>query len=230
MAGGPLPIKASTFYRTKMDQHKRITLGLGAGIGACLAAPALAQGPVTPKEGTNYRAINPAQPTEAAGKIEVVEFFWYACPHCYSLEPALKDWVKRLPADVVFRKVHVPFNEERHQQLFYALEALGKHNELSDKVFTAIHVERNRMDTPEKMAEVLAKAQLDPKQFREAYDSFGVKTKMRKATSLAAGYKVDGVPQLGINGRFLTAPSMAGGNGQALAVADYLIAQERSRK
>jgi thiol:disulfide interchange protein DsbA len=220
----PVDPRSVDFTRRRFSR-----LAVGGAVGAALA-PSLAQAQNAPKEGTHYRLVNPVQPTEAAGKIEVIEFFWYACPHCYSLEPAFKEWAKKQPADVVVRKVHVPFNEERHQQLFYTLETLGKNAEIDEKVFAGIHVARNRLDTPQKMAEYLAPFGITPAKFTEAYESFSVKTKMRKATAQAAAYKVDGVPQIAVNGRFLTAPSMAGGNGPVLAVADYLIDLERKRK
>jgi protein dithiol oxidoreductase (disulfide-forming) len=213
-----------------MTSRRAFAFSTSAAAVSCLAIPGLAQAQGTPKEGQNYRLVNPIQPVEVPGKIEVIDFFWYACPHCNALAPAMKEWAKKLPADVAYRKIHVPFNEEKHQQLFYTLESLGKVAELNDKVFAAIHIERNRMDTPEKMAEVLAKAGLDAKLFRDTYDSFSVKTKMRKATATTAAFKLDGVPQIAVNGRYITAPSMAGGNGQAIAVADYLIDLERKRK
>lgn len=201
-------------------------LGAGAGLATAWAQPQAK----APAAGTDYRLVNPAQPTEAAGKIEVIEFFWYACGHCFNLEPLLKDWAKKLPADVVLRKVHVPFNEIRHQQIYYTLQALGKGDGLNDLVFNAIHVERNRMDTPERIAPALAKGGVDAKAFNEAWASFSVQTMMRKATAIASAYKIDSVPMLAVNGRFVTAPSMAGSNGNALAVVDFLADQERKAK
>ena len=197
--------------------------------GAALGLPSLpsASQPRTPAAGTEYKLIRPAQPTENPGRIEVIEFFWYGCPHCNGLEPALVDWVKRLPPDVSFRKVHVPFNEKRHQQLFFALETMGKAEEITPKVFAAIHNERNRLDTIDKITEFMGKHGVDPKAFREAFDSFSVQTRMRKADALAASYQVDSVPLIAVNGKYLTSPSMAGSNGNALQVADFLIGLER---
>ena len=197
-----------------------------AAAAATLARPAFSQG--APREGRDYRLVKPAQPTEApAGKIEVLEFFWYGCPHCNSLEPMLKDWVGKLPADVAFRRVHVPFGERRHQQLHYALEAMGKADALGDKVFHAIHVDRDRLDTVDKMAAMLSRHGVDRKQFTDTFESFAVRTKMRRATQTAEAYRVDGVPAMAVNGKYYTAPSMAGSNQAALRVMDWLIAQER---
>jgi len=197
---------------------------------AALAAPPLrAQAPAAGRE---YREVRPAQSTDAPGKVEVLEFFWYGCPHCNVLEPVLKEWAKALPADVAFRKVHVGLGPHwvPHQQLFYTLESMGKEAALSDKVFQAIHVERNPLDKPDRMADFVAKLGVDRKQFLDTYESFAVRTKMRKATSMAEAYKLDGVPAMAVNGRWFTSPAMAGGNAQSLKVLDYLIDLERKAR
>ena len=170
-----------------------------AAAASALARPVAAQG--TPREGRDYRLVKPQQPTEApAGKIEVIEFFWYGCPHCNSLEPLLQDWIRKLPADVFFRRVHVPFGDRRHQQLHYTLEAMGKAEALGDKVFHAIHVDNDRLDTVDKM------------------------------TAMLSRYGVDGVPAMAVNGKYYTSPSMAGSNQASLRVMDWLIAQERQAR
>jgi thiol:disulfide interchange protein DsbA len=208
-------------------QHMRRELVRAIGLAA-VAGPALAQQAKAPAEGFEYKAIKPTQPTDApAGKVEVVEFFWYGCPHCNVLEPALKDWVKRLPPDVSFRKVHVPFQVQAHQQLFYTLETLGKSDELGDKVFAAIHTDRQRLDTPEAMADLVSRYGVDRKQFLDTYASFGVRTKMQRATQLAAGYQIDGVPAFGVAGKYMTAPSMVGSNAAALRLVEQLVDRER---
>ncbi len=212
---------------TAFDPRTRDFLRVVAGGALVLAGAPVAFAQRAPVEGTEFRRIKPAVPTESDKKLEVIEFFWYGCPHCFSLEPAIKDWAKKLPADVAFRKVHVPFREVRHQQLFFTLDSMGKADELADKVFAAIHNERNPLNTPEKMADLLAKSGVDRKQFMDTFESFSVKTRMRKATQLTEAFQVDGVPALGINGKYFTAPSMAGGNAQALAVADFLLDAER---
>lgn len=197
------------------------TLGLSLAAGSD-AAQAQAV------EGKEFRSVAPPAPTDApAGRIEVVEFFWYGCPHCHSLEPALKEWVRRLPADVAFRKAHVPWQVQAHQQLFFTLESLNLAEAHNDKVFAAIHNERNRLDKPEAMADLLVPHGVDRKQFLDAYASFGVRTRAQRATQLAAAYKIDGVPTFGIAGRFVTSPSMTGSNGAALQMVDALIARVR---
>ncbi|MCL4185531.1 MAG: thiol:disulfide interchange protein DsbA/DsbL [Burkholderiaceae bacterium] len=200
-----------------------------ASVATALARPAAAQG--APREGRDYRLVKPVQPTEApAGKIEVIEFFWYGCPHCNTLEPVLNAWVKKLPDDVVFRRVHVPFGERRHQQLYYTLESMGKAQELGDKVFHAIHADRDRLDTVEKMTAMLGRHGVDARQFADVFESFAVRTKMRRAAQVSEAYGVDGVPAMAVNGKYYTAPSMVGGNEAALRTMDWLIAQERQAR
>jgi len=202
---------------------------LVAAIGLAGIAPGLRAQQRGTGEGHEFRSVNPAAPTDApAGKIEVIEFFWYGCPHCYAFEPTIKDWAKAVPAHVAFRKVHVPWQVQAHQQLFFTLETMGQADALGDRVFAAIHIQKNRLDNPEAMADLLATGGLDRTKFLETYKSFGVRTRMQRATQLAAAYKVDGVPMLGVGGRFLTAPSMVGSNAGALKVVDALV--ERLRK
>jgi thiol:disulfide interchange protein DsbA len=152
-----------------MIEQRRIfmrTMGGGAVAAGLLPRVGAAQ----PLAGREYRVLATPQPVEApGGSIEVIEFFAYWCPHCHSLEPALADWKKRLSGDVLFRREHVSFRETRIQQLHYALAAMGREDELAPRVFHAIHVERQRLDSAQKMAEVLG---LDVKQFSAIYDSF----------------------------------------------------------
>jgi len=179
-------------------------------------------------EGHEFKAVSPPAPTDApAGKVEVIEFFWYGCPHCYAFEPVIKEWAKALPPHVAFRKVHVPWQVQAHQQLFFTLDSMGQADALGDKVFAAIHVQKNRLDTPEAMADLVSRHGVDRAKFLETYRSFGVRTRMQRATQLAAAYKVDGVPMLGVAGRFLTAPSMVGSNAGALKVVDALVERVR---
>lgn len=194
------------------------------------AGAAIAQG-VALQEGAAFRAVKPAQPVAVAGKIEVLEFFWYGCPHCNALEPSLKDWVKRLPSDVVFQKVHVGLGPTwvPHQQLFYTLDAMGR-SELDERVFKAIHVDGQTLSKPDQMAEFAARNGVDRKLFTDTLDSFAVRTKMRKAQQQAEAYRVDGVPAMSVNGKWYTAPSMAGGNVQVLRVLDHLIDLERKAR
>ena len=133
-------ITQDRFIARRSLLNQALLVAGGAAVAGFPAADALAQ----PKEGAQYRTLKPAAPVDSAGKIELVEFFWYGCPHCRDLEPVLKEWLKKLPADVSFKKMHVNFQEIKHQQLFFTLQAMGKADALSDKVFYGIHIEKNR--------------------------------------------------------------------------------------
>lgn len=201
------------------------------------AGTALAQG--GPVEGRHYQVINPPLPG-TPGKVEVVEFFWYGCPHCYAFEPAIEAWSKNLPADVTFRKVHVAFraNVKIHQRMFYALEAMGKEAAARPAIFNAMHQQGQALDDAKAQAKFLSPLGIDPAKYQEAYNSFGVVTKCQQAEKLSEAYRIDGVPSLGIGGRFLTSPGQAGGGqrmpelelGQkALQVTDFLIQRVRAK-
>jgi thiol:disulfide interchange protein DsbA len=199
------------------------------GAAACgLAGPVAAQG--GPVEGTHYVRLAQPLPAPTGGKIEVVEFFSYACPHCSAFEPTLEGWIKKLPPDVAFRRAPVPFlqNAENYQKLYFALEAMGQVEAMQRKVFFAIHVERNRLATPNDMAAYLGKSGLDTAKFLDVFNSFSVQTKARQASQLSEAYKIDGVPALGVQGRFYTSVSLAGGPDRALAVTEFLV--QRARK
>jgi len=207
-------------------------VGTGAGLGALglgLSTPARAQGP-EPKEGAEFMRLDPPVAQAASTKIEVMEFFSYACPHCSAFEPTLEAWAKQLPADVVFKRMPVPFlmNAENFQRTYFALESLGLVNTLQRKIFTAVHVDRLRLEKPADIAALVAKNGGDEKKFLDAFNSFSVATNVGRAKKAMADYKVDQVPLLAINGRFITSPSMAGSAERALAVTDTLI--QRSRK
>jgi protein dithiol oxidoreductase (disulfide-forming) len=208
--------------------------------GLALALPGLSMAQGGPQEGKHYQRLPQPLPT-APGKIEVVEFFWYGCPHCYAFEPLMGDWIKQLPADVSFRHAHVAFraNVKLHQRLFYALEALGKEAELRARVFSALHREGKGLDSVKAMTEFLTPLGVDAAKFTEAYNSFGVQTKCTQAEKLSEAYRIDGVPALGIGGRFWTSPAMAAGgqrmseieSGQrALETVNFLIQRLRNGK
>jgi thiol:disulfide interchange protein DsbA len=195
-----------------------------AGLGSLWAGTAGAQG--KPVEGTHFtRLAQPAPVSAPAGKIEVVEFFSYGCPHCYALEPTLEPWAKRLPADVVFKRVPVGFNAlyENYQKIFYALEAMGQVEQMHGKVFNAIHQQRQRLDKEADIAAFMTANGIDGAKFIELYKSFGVQAKAKQAQQLANSYKIDGVPAMGVQGRFVTSGSQAGSNERALAVTDVLV-------
>jgi protein dithiol oxidoreductase (disulfide-forming) len=192
------------------------------------ATAARAQG-AAPAEGRDFVRLNTPVAVPAGGKIDVIEFFSYGCPHCYSFEPALEQWVKRLPADVAFRRIPATFNStfEGYAKLFYGLEAAGQIEALHKRVFAAIHVQRQRLDKEADIGAFVSANGGDGAKVVEAMKSFGVATKLRQAKQAFDAYKIDGVPTLGIHGRWFTSGSLTGNNDKALAVADYLIQQAR---
>jgi thiol:disulfide interchange protein DsbA len=194
-----------------------------------LATAAHAQGQA-PREGVDYLLLDKPAPTEAAGKIEVVEFFWYSCPHCNRFEPQLDEWVKKMPKDVVLRRAPVAFRPdfEPQQRLYFVLEALNKVDALHKKVFYAIHVEKQALNTLPLITDWAEKQGIDKAKFIEAYNSFPVATKSRKATLLQDAYKVDGVPALGVAGKYYTSGAVAQTMERALVVTDHLVGLVRT--
>ena len=199
------------------------------GSSGVLSSAARAQG-AKPVEGIDFLTLDKPAPTEAVGKIEVVEFFWYSCQHCNRFEPQLDEWVKRLPSDVVLRRAPVAFRPdfEPQQRLYYALEALGKVAELHKKVFNAIHNEKQPLANFEAIADWVEKQGVNKAKFAEAYNSFPVATKVRKSTLLQDAFKLDGVPSIGVAGKYFTSGSIAQTMERALLVTDYLVGLVRA--
>ena len=211
---------------------KRRDFALAATAGLPLWA--WAQGPAparpAPQEGIEYVTLDKRVPAESNdGKIEVIEFFWYSCPHCNAFEPRFAQWIKSVPKDVVVRRVPVRFRDdfEPQQRIFYTLEAMGKLEALHVKLFTAIHGDKQKLDTFDALSAWAVKNGLDKAKFTETFNSFGVATKARRATQLQEAFKVQGVPALGVAGRFYTDGSLAGSMERALQITDYLIGEVR---
>jgi protein dithiol oxidoreductase (disulfide-forming) len=215
--------------------RREFSAAAGLAIGAAafgLPLPSFAQR--RPEEGKDYLKLDKPVPVDAPpGKIEVIEFFWYSCPHCNHFEPTLNAWLKsRKPADVAFRRVPVAFRDDfvPQQRLYYTLEAMGKLDELHDKVFDAIHREHLPTNREDSILAFAEKNGLDRKKFQDLYNSFGISAKARRATQLQDAYKVQGVPALGIAGRYYTDGELTGDMDRALQVVEYLVAQVRTGK
>lgn len=182
------------------------------------------------QNGSDYLTITKPAPTEApAGQIEVVEFFWYNCPHCNAFEPMFDAWTKKVGKDVYVRRAPVAFRAdfEPQQRLYFVIESLGKVDELHKKVFNAIHVEKQTLATVEQIGTWIEKQGVPKAKFTELYNSFAISTKARKATQLQDGYAVDGVPALGIAGRYFTSGTQAKTPERSLQVTEFLIEQSR---
>jgi thiol:disulfide interchange protein DsbA len=176
-----------------------------------------------------YVEINPPIATENKGKIEIVEFFWYECPHCYSLESALETWVKRLPKDAEFKRVPAVFNERWaiSARVYYTLEAMGELERLHKPLFEAIHKQSLRITNEKQLSDWLQRQNVDLAKFSAALKSFSVESRLKRAAELGQAAKLDGVPALMVNGRYLVAASATASEEKMLAIADSLIEQSR---
>jgi len=217
--------------RREFSKHATLVGAAGLVLGASPLAQAQGGAPV---EGTNYVRLSQRAPVSApAGKIEVVEFFWYGCPHCHHFDPALSAWAAKLPADVVFRRVPVAFRENpfvTHQKLFYSMEAMGLLPSLHAKVFNAIHEQQLKLDTLDAITDYLAKQGVDKDKFVAMFNSFGMQNKVKAARALAEAYRIDGVPTMGIQGQYFTSISLNGSPDKTLATVNFLIDQVRKGK
>jgi thiol:disulfide interchange protein DsbA len=191
-----------------------------------LAGNAVAQ---TPAKGTNYVELNPPQPTESSGKIEVIEFFWYGCPHCYALEPLVEPWSKKLQKDVVFKQVPAVFNDQWGvaARVYYALDAIGEETRVRSALFDAIHKEGLRITSESAVEEWLGKKGVSLEKYKAAYKSFGVESRVRRASQMTQAYRLDGVPAFAVQGRYVASASLNADRQQLLSVTDYLISEAR---
>lgn len=197
--------------------------------GGLAALPAWAQG--EPAEGREYKRMDRPQPVQVpAGKIEVVEFFGYWCPHCSAFEPTLDAWARKLPPDVVLRRIPVAFNEAHkpYQRLYYALEVLGQLDAMHAKVFIAVHQQRLRLEKDSEVAAMASANGLDGAKLVETMKSFSVATKCNQARKAAEDWAINSVPTMGVQGRYITSVADAGGHEKAIRVMEALI--QRSRK
>lgn len=203
--------------RDVLKQLSILTVAGGLGL------PALAQG-------NGYELVNPPQPVDAKGKVEVLEFFHYGCPHCKSFDPVLELWVKKLPADVAFQRVPVTWGNAQLAglaRLHLTLAATGDLARLHGAVFEAVQVDKAPVHTEAGAQEWAVKKGVDGKKFADAYRSFGVQVGLQRIEKLGRDYKVQGVPTLAIDGKYFTSGSIAGSHEAALKVADQLIAKSR---
>ena len=192
--------------------------------------------------GRNYGLINPAQPTEAGKKVEVIEFFAYYCPHCNALDPVLANWVKEQGDNIIFKRVHTSANGEPmpQQKLFYALQAIGKEDEYHSKILLAIHFQHMHLDSDEQIIDFMAKQGMDKQKFTEIYNSFSVQSKVQRAIQMQNSYDVHNWPTIVLDGRLITSPPMAGADmasyneetaqNMMLKVMDQLVAQLKKER
>ena len=192
---------------------------------ASFIAPAHAQS----TEG--YVAVNPPLPSDTPGKIEVLEFFAYTCPHCAAMEPLIEEWEKTKPEDVVVKRVPIAFNAGMKplQQFYYSLLALDR-ADLHPKVFAAIHNEKKRLFDKKAMTQWVVDQGVDKAKFESVFDSFSVQSQVQRANQLAEAYRIEGTPALTVGGKFMTSPVMAGNSyAGAMQQLDKLIPMARGK-
>ena len=194
------------------------------------ASPAVSAEPL--QKGLHYDVIEPAQPTDVPGKIEVIEFFSYGCPHCYHLEPTINPWIKKLPKDVNFYRVPLAGGGwAATAKLFYTLDALGIEDKMHSDVFTSIHADKSLNSNDEAaMAPWAAKKGLDEKKFGDIYKSFAINAKVQRALQMAASHKVTGVPAIVVDGRYLVLSNTIQNYDDLLALTDRVIEMARANK
>ena len=193
------------------------------------AGGALAAAPILNKD---YRPVIPPQPVETGNKIEVIEFYYFGCPHCYELEPYLKNWMSSAPKDVAFRRIPAVFRDSwvPLTKTFYTLEALGEFNRLHGDVFEAIHVKQINLNNEQILLDWMEQYGVDRKKFADAYNSFSVKNRAEFAKKLTQAYGVEGTPSLVVDGKYLTGPAMTGSHESAMRVLDQLIEKARQER
>ena len=198
--------------------------------GLVLSTPTLAQGPAKFVAGKDFTKLDRAVPTATdAGQIDVIEFCWYSCAHCNAFEPAFAQWVKNTPKDVVVRRIPVAFREDfaPQQRLYFSLEAMGLLDKIHGKVFHAIHGERLPLNTDASILAWVEKQGVDKNKFADTAKSFGVASKLKRAVQLQNDFKIEGVPSLGIAGKYYVDGTTAGSMERALQVAESLLGQVR---
>lgn len=216
-----------------MNHHSLVTrarMALAAGVVMLLAAGTAAAA-VELKQGVNYKLLTPAQPTSVApGKVEVVEVFWYACGHCYMLEPKLEAWDKKgRPANAELVRLPATWNNilKTHARVFYTTELLGKPH-LHQDIWREINLKGNRLDTPASIEAFFTSRGVPKADFQRAFSGFAIDSKIMKAEDLNRRYKITGTPTVIVNGKYVTDVSMAGGEDKLFEVINALVAKEKS--
>jgi len=210
----------------KISRNARALLAAGILLLAARGASAM-----DVKEGEQYTLLRPAQPTDVApGKVQVVEVFWYACGHCYAIEPKVEAWLKKgKPAYVEFVRMPATWNEllKTHARVFYTAELLGKLPQLNEEIFREINVKGNRMETPEKIEAFFVSHGVPKADFQRAFSSFAVESKIRQAEEMNRRYRITGTPTWVVAGKYTTDVKMAGSEDGVLQVLNALAAKEK---
>jgi thiol:disulfide interchange protein DsbA len=184
-------------------------------------------------EGIDYQRVAPAQPVETGDKIEVLELFWYGCPHCFHLEPVLEVWLKKLPKNVAFRRMPAVLGDTwlPHTRAYYTAEVLGVLDRINEPLFQAIHVDKKPLLDEASLADFFVSQGVSREDFTRTFHSFTVESKVRRAVAMTRRYGIDGVPAMIVDGKYRTGGSLAGGQDKMMQVVDFLIgkaAEERA--
>lgn len=208
-------------------------LGMGAALSLLLLVLAAA-GTVLAStefdEGIEYRAIPEPQRAEPGDDVEVLELFWYGCPHCYHLEPSIERWLETKPDGVTFRRLPAAASSRwiPHAKAFFAAEQLGVVDQLHEPLFKAMHEQQRKLFDDEQLIAFAAEQGIDEAAFRNAYQSFPVDMKVRQSAELVRRYQLSGVPAIVVNGAYMTGVTEAGGRDRLFDVVDFLVAKEQS--
>ena len=212
-----------------------------AALSAALSANA---SPADPKNGVEYKTLAAPQPVDTGKKVEIIEFFDYACPHCAAFDESLNAWVKKQGDNIVFKRMHISRagTDLPQEKMFFTLEAMGVLTpELHSKAFKEIHVNRNPLRRDEQVFEFIAKQGIDKQKFIDTYRGFGVAGRVRKSTAMMDAYNVDAGPMLAVDGKYMTSPTMADAgvnaakteadlHGEVTQVLDVLVAKAKAEK
>ena len=204
-------------------------------IGLCslVLVPGLVLAAPTYKEKIHYERVLPAQPTTTEdGKVEVVEMFWYGCPHCNALEPYVNRWLKKKPKEAEFVRMPAIFRPqwELHARAYYTAEILGVLDKTHSAMFEAIHQQKRRMNTDEDIQKFFAEHGVSKEDFNRVFRSFAVEAKIRRAKDMSQRYGIEGVPALIVNGKYRTGAKLAGGNANIFRVVNFLVEKESKNK
>lgn len=215
--------------RTQLRMLRRVPLPARAGTLLALLLLALAAAAAESfDEGIDYRLVAEPARAESGDDIEVLEFFWYGCPHCWQLEPHIKRWLGDKPADVSFRRLPAAASPRwvPHAKAFFAAEQLGELDKLHEPLFKALHDERRKIFTEDQIIAFAAEQGIDEAKFRAAYNSFPVDMQVRKSADLVRRYGIDGVPSIVVNGKYVTSATQSGSNTRMFQIIDHLVARE----
>lgn len=206
------------------------SVGLALLVSYALLTGTVSAADLEYEEGTHYVELQVPVKTRNPGKIEVMEYFSYGCPHCYEFEPLLNAWRSKLGEDVEFKRTPAIWNRDYqvYAQTYYAAEALNVLEQTHASLFQAIHGERRRLNSPELMAGFFGEYGVDPVDFAKTYSSFGVRASVQQADARGRAFRASGVPALIVNGKYRIEGGMAGSNANMLRIADFLIEKERT--